>query len=75
MLELDAYEKSRSWTKTMDAVGKITPLAKQFPWIVPIALNLPLSIVQVLNPDLARLIQLHKVRILRIVALNLLMSL
>lgn len=55
-------EKMNMWRQTMIAIPKITPLVKQFPWVTNIARRLPLSLLFRIIPDLARLLQLHKVR-------------
>ena len=54
-------QKAVDWRKTMNAVGNITPLVKQFSWIVPFAINLPVSVVKVFSEDLARLFSIHRV--------------
>ncbi|KAL9620050.1 MAG: hypothetical protein Q9160_005428 [Pyrenula sp. 1 TL-2023] len=53
-------DKMNGWRKTMMAVPKITPLVKQFPWAISIAKRLPLSLLFLVLPDLARLLQLHR---------------
>ena len=61
LLRDPALSKARDWKRTMEAVGNITPLAKQFSWTVKYALQLPVAAVRLVNEDLARLLILHKV--------------
>ncbi|KAL8995633.1 MAG: hypothetical protein Q9169_004676 [Polycauliona sp. 2 TL-2023] len=43
------------WTKTMKAVAALTPLIKQFPWLTSVAPRIPLGLLRVMAPDLARI--------------------
>ena len=61
LLKNPNLQKAGDWKKTMEAVGNITPLVKQFTWIIPIALRLPTSVVRFFHEDLARLFFIHKV--------------
>ena len=57
----DDYKKATEWKKTIEAVASITKLVKQFPLIVPFAINLPLGLVRFLFTDLARFLAVYKV--------------
>jgi hypothetical protein len=50
-----------AWKKTMRAVAGLTPIAKQFPWMIPLALNMPSKLLRSLAPDLDRVVELHRV--------------
>ena len=50
-----------NWQKTIKAITLLTPLVKQFTWIIPVALKLPLRPLQMIQPDLARINALHRV--------------
>lgn len=53
--------KAAEWKRTIKAVAILTPLIKQFTWIIPMALKLPLASLQLVVPDLARIVSLHHV--------------
>ena len=40
----------------------LTPLQKQFPWLIETAWTLPQALVRVMSPDLARSVVLYRVR-------------
>ena len=52
-----AYE----WSRTTSALPRVTPLIKQFPWVVALALRTPSVILHTIVPHLAQVIDLHKV--------------
>jgi hypothetical protein len=49
------------WQRTIKAVAILTPLARQFTWIIPLALKLPILPLKLAVPDLARIVMLHRV--------------
>ncbi|KAM3072433.1 hypothetical protein ACMFMG_009234 [Clarireedia jacksonii] len=49
-------EKAKRWQRTIEAVGRMTPLIKQSPWLISAAKKIPLPIIERLLPDLARLL-------------------
>lgn len=53
--------KAADWKKTMSALPQISPLVRQFPWIVALSFKLPHWVVRWTVPNLARLLSLHKV--------------
>lgn len=55
--ELAAVE----WKRTIKAIAILTPLIKQFTWIIPLALKIPLAPLRVVVPDLARIVALRRV--------------
>jgi cytochrome P450 len=58
---LDEDRKADEWKRTIRAVAILTPLIKQFTWIIPLALKLPLAPLRMVVPDLARIVALHRV--------------
>ncbi|KAI1436831.1 cytochrome P450 [Xylaria sp. CBS 124048] len=56
---LEDEQKSAMWLHTIKSIATSTPLAKQFPWLIPFTLNLPDWIVDRLGP-LARITALRK---------------
>lgn len=54
------------WQRTIKAVAILTPLAKQFPWIIPLALKCPLWPLQMIVPDLARIVKARRVEHIRL---------
>ena len=58
---LKSDQAATNWQKTIKAVATLTPLVKQFPWIIPVALKCPLGLLQVMVPGLARIVPLRRV--------------
>lgn len=58
---LENEQRSKNWQQTIKAVAVLTPLVKQFTWIIPVALSLPLAPLRLVVPDLARIVALHRV--------------
>lgn len=58
---LDDEERSSAWFETVRAVASLTPLVKQFVWIIPLALNLPIGLLNFLVPSLGRLVAFRRV--------------
>ena len=56
---------AQQWSTTIRAVAQITPLVKQFPWLIKVALNTPLVLFRLVLPDLARLVEFHQVSLLQ----------
>jgi hypothetical protein len=56
---------AQDWRRSMRAVAQATPFCKQFPWLNAKLLKLPAwfldSLLGRLQPDLARLLTIHKV--------------
>ena len=59
---LESDQAASDWQKTIKALTALTPLAKQFPWILPFALTLPLAPLRMIVPDIARVVAVHRVR-------------
>lgn len=59
---LEDDEQAVAWRETTAAVASLTPLAKQFRWLVPIALKIPMFILEGLVPSLSRIVKLRHVR-------------
>ena len=53
--------RAEEWNRTMRTVTKVTPFVKQFPWIINIALKLPIGLVHSIMPNLTGVLQLHHV--------------
>ncbi|KAB8288832.1 hypothetical protein EYC80_010735 [Monilinia laxa] len=52
-------EDAKQWHETIGAVSRLTPLIKQFPWLIPVAKKLPSAMVDFLLPTLGRLLRYH----------------
>lgn len=52
---LDEFQSAANWISTIKAVAAITPVVKQFLWIMPLTLMLPLRSLEFLAPNLARI--------------------
>ena len=52
-----------NWNQSIRAVASMTPIAKQFPWIISWTQRVPIKIVRLFLPRLARLLQFHRVGI------------
>ncbi|KAL8753030.1 MAG: hypothetical protein Q9184_005544 [Pyrenodesmia sp. 2 TL-2023] len=57
---LGSERRSDDWRRTIKAVAVLTPLIKQFTWIIPLALRLPLAPLRLVVPDLARVVALRR---------------
>ncbi|KAL8847166.1 MAG: hypothetical protein Q9221_007796, partial [Calogaya cf. arnoldii] len=56
------YDMSRAkgWVDMIKAVSKMTPTAKQFPWLIPLGKKIPLRILRVIDPTMAGILQIHE---------------
>ncbi|RAL64506.1 hypothetical protein DID88_001981 [Monilinia fructigena] len=52
-------EDAKLWHETIGAVSTLTPLIKQFPWLIPVAKKLPSVMVDFFSPTLGRLLRYH----------------
>ena len=59
---LEDYQEAVDYHLMTKAAMLLTPLQKQFPWLVETAVRLPLALAQIMSPDLARSVVLYKVR-------------
>jgi hypothetical protein len=57
---LDNQQRTRDWKKTVCAVAGLTPFAKQFPWLIPTALGLQISLLRIIAPDLSKIVELQR---------------
>ena len=61
-LQMDE-KKAQAWSETVTAVATSTPFAKQFTWFIPAALKLPIWLLEILTPEVSRLVKLRRVRL------------
>ena len=54
-------QKAKNWQRTIAAVALLTPIAKQFPWLIPAALKLPAKFWVTIAPPLRRIVALNRV--------------
>ena len=54
-------DRARGWVDMLKAVSRMTPMAKQFPWLISWGQKLPLGISRVIDPTMAGLLQIHEV--------------
>lgn len=59
---LEDQQAAVNYHLTTKAAMLLTPLQKQFPWLIETAWKLPLALVQIMSPDLARSVALYQVR-------------
>ncbi|KAH8700030.1 putative flavonoid 3-hydroxylase [Phaeosphaeriaceae sp. PMI808] len=59
---LHSTKQAHGWKETIGAIAILTPLAKQFTWIIPTALKVPVALLSAVVPSLGRIVQLHRVR-------------
>jgi hypothetical protein len=62
---LYSTKQAHRWKETIGAIAILTPLAKQFTWIIPMALKVPVALLNAVVPSLGRIVQLHRVSHLR----------
>lgn len=55
-------EKAEGWLKTIVAVTSRTQIVKRVNWIIPLALRMPIWPLEMLVPDMVRIIRLRHVR-------------
>ena len=57
--------RAQGWSNTIKAIAILTPLVKQFTWIIPLAKKLPIKCFEAVKlPSLARILALFKVSLL-----------
>lgn len=56
-------QSARKWWLTLKAVSKMTPTAKQFPWLLSLGQKVPLGLIRVLKPEMAGLLEIQEVRL------------
>jgi hypothetical protein len=47
---------AENWRKTLDSVPIVTVAARQMPWLIPLALQIPRALIRPVLPDLCRLL-------------------
>ncbi|KAL8789277.1 MAG: hypothetical protein Q9213_001200 [Squamulea squamosa] len=52
--------RAKGWVDMIKAVSKTTPVAKQFPWLISLGQKIPLKFLQVMDPMMAGLLQIHE---------------
>ena len=58
---LQNEEYAKEWQKTIAAVAFLTPIAKQFPWLIPAALKISVGFWMMVAPPLGRIVKLNRV--------------
>jgi cytochrome P450 len=58
---LDDQQRTLDWKMTVRAVAGLTPVAKQFPWLIPIAFGLQLPLLRSIAPNLSKIVELQRV--------------
>ncbi|KAI0204166.1 cytochrome P450 [Astrocystis sublimbata] len=53
-------DKALNWQRTIRAVAHLTPIGRQFPWLMPVALKLPVRPLEYIVPDIARIVGLRR---------------
>ena len=56
--------KMLNWQRTIASLALLTPLAKQAPWLIPVALEIPVPLWMAICPPLGRIVALSRVRLL-----------
>ncbi|KAH7305262.1 putative flavonoid 3-hydroxylase [Stachybotrys elegans] len=57
---LQDEKKAAGWKSTIQAIALLTPLIKQFTWVIPLALALPVRPLEIIIPDIARVVKLRR---------------
>lgn len=58
---LENEDKAIGWQETISALANTAPIARQWSWITPLSLSLPVGLLELVNPKLARIVGLHRV--------------
>ncbi|KAI0536933.1 cytochrome P450 [Xylaria digitata] len=56
---LEDETKGKEWHTSIRALAKTIPYARQFNWIIPLSQKIPLSLMRVVAPDMARVAAMH----------------
>ena len=59
---LESEDKAALWQATISSLANTAPVARQWSWVTPLALEVPLWIVNAINSKLGRVVGLHRVR-------------
>ena len=54
-------DNARDWQKTIAALAILTPVCKQAPWLIPLALKLSVGFWMMIAPPLGRVVRLNRV--------------
>ena len=54
-------ERARQWLMTLEETSKVTPMAKQFTWMLALAQKIPLEWIRWLKPEVAVLLEIQHV--------------
>lgn len=60
---LDDEVKATDWQRTIAALAMLTSLVRQAPWLITVALKLPVGFWMRVMPSLGRIVRLMKVRV------------
>ena len=55
-------QRAERWSETILNVARCTPFVKQFPWILDLALRIPVPVLEKLTPTMGGLARFHSVR-------------
>ena len=61
---LENWDEAVRWRESIVALLHWTPLVKQFPWIIPYAIELPLWVINCFSNELALVVEIYQVCIL-----------
>lgn len=53
--------QSTEWYTAIRALAKTIPYARQFSWIIPLSQKIPISLMRMVDPDMARVAGMHHV--------------
>ncbi|KAI1322849.1 cytochrome P450 [Xylariaceae sp. FL0255] len=51
--------KTRDWHESIRALAMAIPVARQFTWVIPLSLMMPLGLIKKLSPKMARVTGMH----------------
>ncbi|KAI1356037.1 cytochrome P450 [Xylaria sp. FL0043] len=56
---LEDEVKGKEWHNSIRALAKTIPYTRQFNWIIPLSQKIPISVMRLLAPDMARVAAMH----------------
>ncbi|KAI3333842.1 cytochrome P450 [Ustulina deusta] len=56
---LEDEVKGKEWSNSIRALAKSIPYTRQFNWIIPLSQKIPISLMRIVSPDLARVAAMH----------------
>ncbi|KAL6866099.1 hypothetical protein ACO1O0_002199 [Amphichorda felina] len=57
---MESEERAVKWQETISSLANTTPIARNWSWVTPLALKVPVWLLNLINPNLGRIVGLHR---------------